>query len=146
MNTEVISIVLNFILGGGFLIFVTIKAAKKKAEGEASQSVAQAKVIEAQAGVEQGNIKTKELDNVQEAISIWREMAESLKAERDEYKTSYVEVQKHNAEMAIQIEAINKKLTRLANINDKIVKQLDKITPENLEQMVDQIKKLHENI
>lgn len=131
MNTELISIILNFILGGGFILLATIKATRKKAMAEAD--------------VEQGNVKTKELDNVQEAITIWRQMAESLKAERDEYKASYLEVQKHNADTALQMEAIRKQLTRLTEINSKMVKLLDKITPENLEQMVETIKKIHES-
>ncbi len=131
MNTELISIILNIVFGGSFLASVlTLRAQKKKAMAEAD--------------VEQGNVKTKELDNVQEAITIWREMAESLKVERDEYKANYIEVQKHNADMAVQMEAIRKELTRLANINSKMVKLLDKITPDNLEQMVEQIKKLHD--
>lgn len=123
MNTELISLILNIVFGGGFLATaVTLRAQKKKADAEA---------------------KNGELDNVQEAITIWRQMAESLKIERDEYKASYLEVQKHNTEMAEQLIAIRKQLARLTNINSKMVSLLDKITPENLENMVEQIKKLH---
>lgn len=129
---NLLTIVFGFV-GSGFGLYglFTIKAQKRKAEAEAN------KVRE--------EVKTNELDNVQEAIKIWREMAESLKAERDEYKRSYLEVQKHNSEMAERMEAIRKELTRLANINSKMVKLLDKITPENLSEMVETIKKLHEN-
>lgn len=120
-------------IGSGYGLYgvFTVKSQRRKAEAEAN------KVRE--------EVKTNELDNVQEAIKIWREMAESLKAERDEYKQSYLEVQKHNSEMAEQMEAIRKELTRLTNINSKMVKLLDKITPENLGEMIDTIKKLHEN-
>lgn len=129
---ELLVVVFGFV-GSGYGLYgmVTVKAQRRKAEAEAN------KVRE--------EVKTNELDNVQEAIKIWREMAESLKAERDEYKQSYLEVQKHNADMAEQLEAIRKELTRLTNINSKMVKLLDKITPENLSEMVDTIKKLHEN-
>jgi predicted RNase H-like nuclease (RuvC/YqgF family) len=123
MNTELISLILNIVFGGGFLLTaVTLRAQKKKADAEA---------------------KNSELDNVQEAIKIWREMAESLKAERDEYKQSYAEVLRHNSEMEEQVEAIRKELTRLTNINSKMVKLLDKITAENLSEMIETIKKLH---
>jgi predicted RNase H-like nuclease (RuvC/YqgF family) len=123
MNTELISLILNIVFGGGFLLTaVTLRAQKKKADAEA---------------------KNSELDNVQEAIKIWREMAESLKAERDEYKQSYTEVLRHNSEMEEQVEAIRKELTRLTNINSKMVKLLDKITAENLSEMIETIKKLH---
>ena len=47
--------------------------------------------------------------------------------------------------MAESLAAIKKELTRLTNINTKMVKLLDKITPENLSEMVETIKKLHEN-
>lgn len=129
---ELLIVVFGFV-GSGYGLYglVTVKSQQRKAEAEAN------KVRE--------EVKTNELDNVQEAIKIWREMAESLKAERDEYKQSYLEVQKHNADMADQLEAIRKELTRLTNINSKMVKLLDKITPENLSEMVDTIKKLHEN-
>lgn len=129
---ELLMVVFGFV-GSGYGLYglVTVKAQRRKADAEAN------KVRE--------EVKTNELDNVQEAIKIWREMAESLKAERDEYKQSYLEVQKHNADMAEQLEAIRKELTRLTNINSKMVKLLDKITPENLSEMVDTIKKLHEN-
>jgi len=129
---SLIAAVFGFV-GSGYGLYgmVTVKAQRRKAENEAN------KVRE--------EVKTNELDNVQEAIKIWREMAESLKAERDEYKQSYLEVQKHNAEMADQMEAIRKELTRLTNINSKMVKLLDKITPENMSEMVETIKKLHEN-
>jgi len=130
MSTELISIILNVIFGGGFLATViSLKAQKRKAEAEAN------KVNE--------EVKSNELDNVQEAIKIWREMAESLKAEKDEYKRSYAEVLRHNSEMAEQMEAIRKELTRLTNINSKMVKLLDKITPENLSEVIETIKKLH---
>lgn len=127
-----LSMIFGFI-GSGYGLYgvFTVKSQRRKAEAEAN------KVRE--------EVKTNELDNVQEAIKIWREMAESLKAERDEYKQSYLEVQKHNSEMAEQMEAIRKELTRLTNINSKMVKLLDKITPENLGEMIDTIKKLHEN-
>jgi flagellar motor switch protein FliM len=131
----IIAAVFGFI-GSGYGLYgvVTVKAQRRKAEEEANKV--------------RGEVKTNELDNVQDAIKIWREMAEemveSLKTERDEYKRSYIEVQKHNAEMQKQMEAIRKELTRLANINGKMVKLLDKITPENLSEMVETIKKLHE--
>ncbi len=127
-----LSMIFGFI-GSGYGLYgvFTVKSQRRKAEAEAN------KVRE--------EVKKNELDNVQEAIKIWREMAESLKAERDEYKQSYLEVQKHNSEMAEQMEAIRKELTRLTNINSKMVKLLDKITPENLGEMIDTIKKLHEN-
>lgn len=128
---EIIIAVIGLIGGGGIGYLFTIRATRRKALAEADKT--------------REEVKTNELDNVQEAIKIWREMAESLKGERDEYKQSYLEVQKHNQDMASQMEAIRKELSRLTNINTKMVKLLDKITPENLDDMVDKIRQLHEN-
>lgn len=128
--TTIISSVLSFIFGGGLLMLFTLRPSVKKADAEADKS--------------QSEAKTTELDNVQEAIKIWREMAEGMKAERDEYKASFLEVTQHNTEMATQMDAIRKELAKLSAINNKMVKLLDKITPDNLNEMVDKIKKCHE--
>lgn len=116
--TSIVSLVLNLAFGGGLIAsLVTMKSTKKKAAAEA---------------------KTTELDNVQEAVKIWREMAEGLKAE--------LESQRQGRDgMLNQIDLLRKEVQRLTRINQKMVTLLDKITPENLEQMVDQIKKMHEN-
>lgn len=116
--TSIISVFLNLVFGGGFLVsLVTLKASRKKADAE---------------------VKTTELDNVQEAVKIWREMAESLKSELESYKAN-------QNNMTMQLEGLRKEVAKLSSINNKMVKLLDKITPENLEQMVEQIKKIHEN-
>ncbi|WP_461632736.1 hypothetical protein [Labilibaculum euxinus] len=114
---EYISIILNGIFGGGLLISLfTLRSTKNKAVSEA---------------------KAKELDNVQEAITIWREMAEGLKAElvasRDNYK-----------EITEQVKSLKRAVSRLTLVNNKMVKLLDKITPENLDEMVKQIKEIHD--
>lgn len=117
---EYVSLVLNAILGGGFLVtLLTLRSTRKKAAYEA---------------------KGKELDNVQEAIGIWREMAENLRKELAESRAENDTLQH---EMRKEIESLRKAVGRLSTINSKMVKLLDKITPENLEVMVKQIKELH---
>ena len=112
-----VSLVLNLVFGSGLVVsLVTLRASKKKAEAEA---------------------KTTELDNVQEAVKIWREMAEGLKGELESYKSN-------QTQMTQQLEGLRKEVAKLSSINSKMVKLLDKITPDNLEQMVEQIKKIHE--
>ncbi|PZX18109.1 hypothetical protein LX69_01146 [Breznakibacter xylanolyticus] len=113
---EFISLLLNLVFGGGFLVsLLTMRSTRKKAEADA---------------------KTSELDNVQEAVKIWREMCESLKSELEDYKT-------YQGEMNAQMEMLRREVARLTAINHKIVLLLDKITPENMEQMIDQIKTVH---
>lgn len=124
MNTELISLILNLIFGTGFLVtFITLKSAKKKANAEADNAAAQ--------------VKTTELDNVQEAIKIWREMAEGLKAELEGYKNSH-------GEMTKEVENLRKEVQKLTLINTRILKLLDKITPDNLDEIRNKIKEIHE--
>ena len=111
---SLISTLVNVMLGGGFLFnFLTIRAQKKKANAEA---------------------KGSELTNVETAIKIWREMAESLS---DELK----EQQLKTIEMKNELEKLSNEVKRLTCINSRIVRLLDKITPENLAYTVEEIKK-----
>ncbi len=113
---EHLNLILNLIFGGGLIVsLVTLRATKKKATAEA---------------------KASELDNVQEAITIWRLMAENLRKELETSRVNYEEMNK-------QVDGLRKAVTRLTNVNNRMVKLLDKITPENLESMVEQIKKIH---
>lgn len=114
---EIISLIANVLFGGGLIVtLLTLRSTKKKAGAEA---------------------KSKELDNVQEAITIWREMAESLKLELQSSRENY-------AEMTKQVERLKCAVTRLTTVNNKMVKLLDKITPDNLDSMVKEIKKIHD--
>lgn len=124
-NYEIISLVLNLVFGGGFLVtFITLKAERKKANAEALTAEAMA----------EGN----ELDNVEKAIKIWREMAENLKCELAESRSKFEEVNS-------QVIELKKAVDRLNFTNRKIIKLLDKISPENLENMVLEIKKEIDN-
>jgi len=115
--TTIISLLLNLVFGGGFITtLVTLKSSAKKADAD---------------------VKTTELDNVQEAVKIWRETAETFKRELD----SYLANQK---EMTLQMECLRKEVAKLSSINSKMVKLLDKINTDNLEQIVEQIKKMHD--
>jgi len=111
---------LNAILGGSLLVTLfTLRSTRKKANSEA---------------------KAKELDNVQEAITIWRNMAENLKKELEDSRQKYYDT---NAKMQKEVEGLRRAVSRLTTVNNKMVKLLDKITPENLDSMVEQIKKIH---
>jgi hypothetical protein len=117
---SIISIVLNALLGGGMLFqFFTVKALKNKANAEAEGAIATA--------------ESTELDNVEKAIAIWREMAQQLKAELAESGSKYTEVAK-------QVEELRKEVCKLTATSNKILKLLDRITHENLDKMVEQIK------
>ena len=117
---DIASLALNLIFGGGIIItFITLKAQRKKADAEADGAIATA--------------DSTELDNVEKAIKIWREMAMELKNELTTARTKYEEV-------SVQVEALRKDVQKLNTISTRILKMLDKITHENLEKMVETIK------
>jgi hypothetical protein len=113
ISFEVVSLALNLIFGGSLILtLVTLRAKKKKADAEAEGT---------------------ELDNVQKAIHVWREMAESMKAQRDEALSGF-------GEMSKQVEGLRKDVQKLNCTNQKILKLLDKISHENLEKTVEEMK------
>ena len=121
---EVIITIITALLTGGFSSLITVRFSRQKAKAEAVLA--------------ESSVKTSELDNVQEAVKIWREMAESLKSELNQSRDDYKNI-------TSEIESLRKEIAHLTCINSKIMKLLDKITPENLEKMVEQIKKeIHE--
>ncbi|MEL3904440.1 MAG: hypothetical protein P1P63_04945, partial [Treponemataceae bacterium] len=62
---EIISLLLNLALGGGLVLTIaTLKAARKEADARAEKVRAEA--------------SANEIQNVEAAIKIWREMAESM--------------------------------------------------------------------
>ena len=108
-----VSLVLNLVFGGGlFVTLVTLRDVRKQAGGVAKKAVAEA--------------KKDEIENVEAAIKIWRDMAESM-------------VVRHEETMA-EVAALRREVNRLRVINNRIVKLLDKITPENLQATVERIK------
>jgi predicted nucleic acid-binding Zn-ribbon protein len=115
-----LSIIINAVLGGGFALqFFTLKSLRDKAAAEADTASATSESIE--------------LDNVEKAIKIWREMAESLKKELLDSRERY-------AEVALQVEGLRREVARVNCTSNKILKLLDRITVENIEKIVEQIK------
>ena len=115
---EITSLALNLLLGSGlFVTLTTLRSVRKEAFGKAKKAVAEA--------------QTDEIRNVEAAIKIWREIAQDM-------ADNYERVSK-------QVEGLSKEVKRLRTSNNRIAKLLDTITPENIESMVDSIKKqMHE--
>ncbi len=127
MTFEVISIILNALLGGGLLLqFITLRSVKAKAQAEAETARAETETVKVAT-------ESSELDNVEKAITIWRNTAEKMSKEADEYRQRYSDLAREVAKLR---EDVNK---QTASIN-KILKLLDRITHENLEKIVEQIK------
>lgn len=130
--SEIILAVISALAGGGLSSVLVLRYTRQKAAAEAKQAEVGVKKADAEADA-------SELDNVQVAIKIWREMAESLQVELEKSRANYTQV-------TTEIACLREQVKRLTSINSKILKLLDKLTPENLEKMVEQIKKeIHES-
>lgn len=113
--------ILQYLIGGALLssltTLVTLRATRKKADAAA---------------------KTNELDNVQEAVKIWRELAELFRAELEQAR-------KDNSEITVQIDSLRREVVKLTNATSRVLRLLDKITPENIESTIKQIRdEIHE--
>lgn len=122
MLKEILILAISTLLSGGIASLATLRYTRQKSQAEAEKMKAE--------------VKTTELDNVQDAIKIWRETTEKLREELNATHSAF------NG----QIESLRKEIVRLTNVQNKILKLLDKITSENLDKMVEQIKsEIHEN-
>ena len=118
---EIVSLIVNFVLGGTVWVqFATLKSIKHQAAANAEKANANAKEAHAVA-------KSSELDNVNAAIKIWREMAEEMASER--------------ADLSQRVENLSVEVRRLKNATNRVTRLLDRITPDNMSEMLEEIKK-----
>lgn len=111
---EILSLVLNLLLGGGLMVTVaTLRSTKIEAAANAKKAAAAA--------------QASEIENVEAVIKLWREMAQKMSEDR--------------ATLAVQVEELSTEVRRLKNATNRVVRMLDKITPENMEETITTIKK-----
>lgn len=117
---EWVSLILNIVLGGGLLVTLsTLRSTKRKAGAEAEQAISAA--------------RADEIKNVDAAIIIWRKLAEDMS---DKYNDMSLKCET----LAASVEKLTTEVNRLRLTNNRIIRLLDKITPENLEHVVEEIK------
>lgn len=110
---QIVSLILNLVLGGSLIVtIVTLKATRREADANARKAEA--------------NADGSELSNTEGAIKIWRDLAVEMSSRQDE--------------LARQVEDLSVEVRRLKNATNKVIRLLDRITPENLEEMVAKIK------
>lgn len=113
MLTTIITALISSISTGSITYLVTLNSAKKKANAEAESS---------------------ELNNVQVAIKIWREMAEQLSVELNELRMKYDGVLSTVVELKSSIDKLNASNTR-------ILAMLNKMKPDNFTKIIEDIKR-----
>lgn len=106
--TSLITLLVSTLAGSGIGSLVTLRAQRTKANAESSGS---------------------ELDNVEDAVKIWRELAESFKNELQQARAD-------NSEITKQVDLLRREVVRLTRTNSDIIRMLKKLTPDNLEESV----------
>lgn len=94
------------------ITFITLKSVKAKANAEARKAVAEA--------------KKQEIGNMGTLVKMWQDMA--------------VDMGGKHGELLEQVEKLRSEVNRLRLVNNKIVRLLDRLTPENMNEMVAKIK------
>ena len=101
MIQEIIISIISLVAGGGLTSIITIKQINKKSKVDVKTA--------------ETKEKTAELENVHEAIKIWREMAEGLKQELESTRKNYID-------MTAQVEKLRCEKTKLTTVNNIIFK------------------------
>jgi len=117
---DILSLIFNVLLGGGLLgTIVSLKAQKNKANAEAKGAEA--------------NAESTELDNVDKAVKIWRDLAENMELRNKE-------LQKNYEELLTEVRSLRQEVRKQNSTINKILKILDSIDHDNLEQKVQEAK------
>lgn len=111
---EIVSLVLNLLLGGGLMVTLrTMQSIKIEAAANAKKAQAEA--------------QKSEITNVDAVSKMWRELAEKM-------------AEKHH-DLVGQVEELHVEVRRLKNATNRVVRLLDRLTPENMEETIGIIKK-----
>ncbi|HHU96835.1 MAG: hypothetical protein QM237_10895 [Bacteroidota bacterium] len=105
--------ILNLLLSGGLIVtLATLRSVKREANASAKKAEAQA--------------KASEIENVEAAVKIWRELAEEMEGRQKE--------------LSRQVDNLSTEVKRLKNATNRVARLLDRITTENMAEMVQQIR------
>lgn len=121
----VVSTAINILLGGGFIYsIITLRSQRMKAKAEAKGAMALS--------------ESTELDNVEKAVKIWREMAESLKTELRETRGKYDLI-------VSEVDELKRAVKSLNATHRKVLKLLTEMSHENYKEVASAIQKEIEN-
>jgi len=121
-----LEIILAIVGSGSLTGVISWIFARRKNLAEAQQSEAQAAM--------------SELDVVEKAIKIWREMSEQLTQELERSRCLIEGLKKQVDTLAEENQALRLEVAKLRTTNAKIVRALEKITPENFIHVVNELK------
>lgn len=120
--TEIVMLILNLVLGGGFIVTaVTLKQTRAKAETD----------------VQKSNVEL-----VNSSVNDLLESVRTLTTQNNELVEKLVQAEKTNRIFQGKINRLEKKLESFITISEQLVRVFDKIKPPELEKEMVELKKL----
>ena len=119
---DVVSIFLNLVLGSGVIVsLVTLRAQRKKVLTE---------------------VDSNEIQNVDRAVTIWRKLAEDIDVRYNDLNDTYNKVTAQMATMENKMVEMEGTIRQLTQTNRQIIKILNSINHDNLEQKKQEAKEI----
>lgn len=126
---SIINTILTLVFGSGFIIsIITVRAQKRKANAEAKGADA--------------NAESTELDNVDKAVKIWRELGEAADVRAKAAEERAQGLYENYNKLATEVSLLRAEVKRLTLRSDRILKILDTIDHDNLDQKKKEAKEI----
>jgi septal ring factor EnvC (AmiA/AmiB activator) len=120
--TEIISLILNLVLGGGFLVtIVTLKQTKQKA----------------QLDIQEGNVRL-----INTSVKDMLASINSLTEQNNELVERLIRSERTNKCFAKKITVLEKKLQSFIVISEQLIRVFEKVSPQMLEKEISELKEL----
>lgn len=93
---------------------------------------ADARLVEAQAKLEETRAQTQQIENLGKAVDIWKEAAENLNAQLKIYVDEMQRLKSENNEIKAKFEELNVALNKVQCENGRLKKEIEKLKyPQN---------------
>jgi predicted nuclease with TOPRIM domain len=96
---------------------------------------ADARLVEAQAKLEETRAQTQQIENLGKAVDIWKEAAENLNAQLKIYVEEMQRLKSENTEIRSKFEEINKALSKVQSENGRLKMEIEKLKNPELTQL-----------
>lgn len=96
---------------------------------------ADARLVEAQAKLEETRAQTQQIENLGKAVDIWKEAAENLNAQLKIYVEEMQRLKSENTEIRSKFEEINKALSKVQSENGRLKMEIEKLKNPELTQI-----------
>jgi len=124
---EILGFIFSVLLGGGWIINVmTLKSQQRKVAAEAKGADASA--------------ESTEIDNVEKVAGLWRSFAENMELKYKQQEENNAQLLKNYNDVLSEVKSLRAEVRKQNTTISKILKILDSIDHENLEEKIQEAK------